>query len=256
MSTTPTLEGQTVLIIGGTSGIGFGVALASLNSGAATVIVASSQSEKVDRAVKRLHSQTTNKQGTTKGLVIDAKDLAGVEKVVKQAGTINHLVFTSGDTISGLLKNITQYDIPEVKDVGVFDVRFWAAVQAAKSATFAPGGSITFTSGVNSSKPAPGWSLAAGVGMAITGITRGLAVDLAPSVRVNCISPGWIDTEIMDAMMGAGKQAVFEQVSKKILVNRVGTPEDIAEAYLFVMKCGFITGQTIGVDGGQLLSSN
>jgi len=257
MATTPTLEGQTILIIGGTLGIGFGVALAALNSGAATVIVASSSVEKVNRAVERLHFQATRRQGSAKGVVVDAKDLEDVKKAVEEVGVINHLVFTSGDMIPGLLgKNITEMDVSGMRDVGIFDVRFWAAIQAARSASFAPGGSVTFTvtSGVNSLKPYPGWVLPAGIGMATVGVTRGLAVDLAPSVRVNCVSPGWIDTESMDSMSFDVKKAALEQAAKEILVRRIGKPEDVAEAYLFLMKCGFITGQTIEVDGGQLLA--
>jgi len=257
MATTANLNDQTILVIGGTSGIGFGVALASLNSGAKTVIVASSSIEKVNQAVERLRSRTSNKGGTAKGVVIDAKDLAGVEKIVKEAGVINHLVFTSGDMIPGSFWNdISGVDIPGMREAGLFDIRFWAAIQAAKSANFAPGGSVTFTSGVNSLKPDRGWVLPAGVGMATVGVTRGLAVDLAPSVRVNCVSPGWIDTEIMDSMSPEVKKAALEKAAKGILVKRIGKPEDVAEAYLFLMKCGFITGQTIEVDGGQLLTPN
>jgi NAD(P)-dependent dehydrogenase (short-subunit alcohol dehydrogenase family) len=110
-----TLTGQTILIIGGTSGIGFGIADASLQSGAATVIVASSSSAKVDKAVERLRANSSNHQ-TVKGVVIDGKDLASLEQVVKSVGTINHLVFTSGDTIGQVMgRNITTLDIPTLK---------------------------------------------------------------------------------------------------------------------------------------------
>jgi NAD(P)-dependent dehydrogenase (short-subunit alcohol dehydrogenase family) len=101
--TTPTLEGQTILVVGGSSGIGFGVALAALNNGASTVIVASSSSEKVQGACERLKAQAVNrkKDATVKGAMINAKDLDGVDKAVKAIGTINHLVWTSGDSSMG-----------------------------------------------------------------------------------------------------------------------------------------------------------
>jgi len=256
MKTTSTLEGQTILVIGGSSGIGFGVALASLNNLAAKVIIASSSQDKVKSAVERLKSQSAVKGGIVEGVVIDGKDLTGVEKAVKGLGKINHLVFTGGDSIDGVIgKNIRDVDFTDLTDK-VFQVRFWAAVQAARAAKFASeGGSITFTSGVNSFKPGPGWALPAGVGMALDGITRGLAVDLAPSdIRVNCVSPGWINTEIFDSIPEDAKKAMLEKGAKQTLAGRVGKPEDTAEAYLFLMKCGFITGQTIKVDGGQLLT--
>jgi NAD(P)-dependent dehydrogenase (short-subunit alcohol dehydrogenase family) len=107
--TTPTLEGQTILVVGGSSGIGYGVALAALDDGAATVIIASSSSEKVHKAYERLKAQATNrkKDAVIKGAVIDGKDLERVDKVMKEIGTINHLVWTSGDftkSVSDMLK--------------------------------------------------------------------------------------------------------------------------------------------------------
>lgn len=115
MSTTPTLQGQTILVIGGSSGIGFGVALASLNAGAATVIIGSSQKDKVDAAVERLKSQAGKNAGIVKGIVVDAKDLAGLDKAIKEVGTINHLVWTSGDrsTTPGDM-NIHNTDLTEL----------------------------------------------------------------------------------------------------------------------------------------------
>jgi NAD(P)-dependent dehydrogenase (short-subunit alcohol dehydrogenase family) len=101
MNTTTTLEGQTILIIGGTSGIGFGVAIASLNNGAAKVIVAFSTSDKVNQAVERLKEQSSKTQATIEGIVIDGNDLAGIAKVVKSVGVINHLASTGGNLVKG-----------------------------------------------------------------------------------------------------------------------------------------------------------
>jgi NAD(P)-dependent dehydrogenase (short-subunit alcohol dehydrogenase family) len=115
--TTPTLEGQTILVVGGSSGIGFGVALASLNDGAATVIIASSSSEKVHKACERLKAQATNrkKDSTIKGAVIDGKDLEGVDKAIKEIGTINHLVWSSGDFTKGVNDMLKGGEASELK---------------------------------------------------------------------------------------------------------------------------------------------
>jgi NAD(P)-dependent dehydrogenase (short-subunit alcohol dehydrogenase family) len=113
--TTPTLDGQTILIIGGTSGIGLGVALASLNAGASTVIVASSTSEKVEHAVKRLKDGATRKEAIIKGLVIDAKDLDAIDKSMKEIGVINHLVYTAGQAIRLEGFNIKDTDVATMK---------------------------------------------------------------------------------------------------------------------------------------------
>ena len=96
---TSTLKDQTILVLGGTSGIGFGVALASADAGASTVIVASSSPEKVKRATERLeaHAKENSLKVTIKGIVINVKDFAALEKILKEIGVINHLVLTSGD---------------------------------------------------------------------------------------------------------------------------------------------------------------
>jgi NAD(P)-dependent dehydrogenase (short-subunit alcohol dehydrogenase family) len=118
MKTTSTLDGQTILIIGGTSGIGFGVADASLKAGASKIILGSSSPEKVTRAVERLKScaNVEKRVAVIIGVVIDGTDLVGVEKGVKSVGMINHLVFTGGNQMKGLEgKNITKVDISRIK---------------------------------------------------------------------------------------------------------------------------------------------
>jgi len=250
--TTPTLEGQTILVVGGSSGIGYGVALAALNDGAATVIIASSSSEKVHKACERLKAQATDrkKDSVIKGAVIDGKDLEGVDKVMKEIGTINHLIWTSGDFTKSVSDMLKGGGSSELQDRGMFDVRFWGAVQAAKSATFAPGGSVVFTGGAAYNNPIPGFALGAAVTSAVVGITKGLAVDMAPAVRVNCVAPGMIETEFFDDASQEFKEGMFKGASARTLVKRVGQPEDTAEAYLFLMKCGYITAETINVNGG------
>lgn len=116
MRTTPTLAGQTILAIGGSSGIGFGVALAALNNGAAKVIIGSSSSEKVKNATQRLRSKTGAKESQIDGVVIDVKDLTAVEKTIRGLGVINHLAFTSGDALAGFIgKNVVDVDLVDAK---------------------------------------------------------------------------------------------------------------------------------------------
>ena len=87
---------------------------------------------------------------------------------------------------------------------------------------------------------------------AVEAFARSLAIDLAP-IRVNTIAPGFIDTPLIDELAGELKKAFVEQESSRLPVKRIGTPEDIADAVLFLMKNGFVTGITLTVDGGRML---
>ena len=98
-----TLSGQTVLVVGGSSGIGYGVAKASLLSRASKVIIASSSQAKVDSALGRLKNDITaagsTVEGSLSGEVVDAKDSASVKALLERVGEIDHLVWTSGDAL-------------------------------------------------------------------------------------------------------------------------------------------------------------
>jgi len=242
-----TLEGKTVLVIGGSSGIGFGVAKCSLLSQAARVILASSSQEKVTNAVGRLGAALQGKAvaGKVEGEVVDAKDNASVRALMQRVGEIDHLVWTSGDPLR--LGPLAKLDFDANKDL--FDVRFWGACVAAQNAKIRPGGSITLTLGSVVVKPRANWVFAAGLMGAVESVTRALAVDLAP-IRVNAICPGLVKTELWNPMPKEQIDAMMEASAKSLLVKHVADADEIAEAYLFTMKCGYITGQRIEVDGG------
>ncbi|KAL5529789.1 hypothetical protein ACEPAG_5776 [Sanghuangporus baumii] len=242
-----TLAGKTVLIVGGSSGIGYGVAKASLLSRASKVIIASSSKARVEAALVRLQNDITATglivEGTTSGEVVNAKDSKNVKDLLERVGEIDHLVWTSGDSLRTSFPDI---DLDANKDV--FDVRFWGAFAAAQVAKIRPGGSITLTVGQVIVRPVKGYSLMIGVGGAIDSLTRGLAVDLAP-IRVNVISPGIVNTELLDGLPTERREAL-EKHANTLLVQHMGQPDEVAEAYLFCMKCQYITGQRIEVDGG------
>ena len=103
-----------------------------------------------------------------------------------------------------------------------------------------------------SHKPAKGWALIAAWGSGVEGIMRGLAVDLAP-VRVNMVSPGAVHTELFDDIPKERLESVLQGYRDGTLTGKVGTPEDLAEAYLYAMRDQFVTGKILGSDGGRLL---
>jgi len=134
------------------------------------------------------------------------------------------------------------------------DTRFWGSLYAAKygAAQMKNGGSITFMSGVSAWRPRPGGSVGSASCGAIEAFARSLAIDLAP-IRVNTIAPGLIDTPLIDALVGERKHDLIAMQASRLPVKRIGTPNDIADAVLFLMKNGFVTGITLTVDGGHTL---
>ncbi|KAH9476379.1 Short-chain dehydrogenase/reductase ucsE [Psilocybe cubensis] len=219
-----TLQNKKVVVVGGSSGIGFAVALGALQSLASLVIIASSNKARVEDAVARLKAH--NLPGEIRGEVLDAKDSDAVKAFAVALGAVDHIVWTSGD-------------VPKAELGG-------------PSGPFSIADSVDKGQGIAGQRPFPGGALGSSVATALEGLTRGLAVDIAP-VRVNLICPGLINTELIEKMFGEHKDHITKTYVEKILMKRGGDPSECAEAYLFVMKCGYITGQKIDVEGGYLL---
>jgi NAD(P)-dependent dehydrogenase (short-subunit alcohol dehydrogenase family) len=116
--------------------------------------------------------------------------------------------------------------------------------------------SFTLTSGTNTKKPFPDWTCAAMIGGAGIGLMRGLAVDLKP-VRVNVVVPGAIHTELLQGLLDRiGDEGAQKMKKENSLTETFGQPEDIAEAYGYIMKDRFANGSEVTSDGGRLLVSS
>ncbi|RYE53250.1 MAG: SDR family oxidoreductase, partial [Hyphomicrobiales bacterium] len=113
------------------------------------------------------------------------------------------------------------------------------------------GGSITLTSGMSAFRPQEGSVMATAMGGSVEHLTYGLAVELAP-IRVNAVFPGGVATEIFTRLPDA-MRATEEARFAKQLLPRIGQPDEVAQAYLYLMKCSYTTGQIIKVDGGSEL---
>jgi len=244
-----TLKGQTVVVIGGTSGIGLAVAKLSLLDQAAHVVIASSNQTKVDDSITSLEALASSAGfgGKVLGKAVDVTDLKAVETFITELGEIDHLVYTSGEHLKLGFPNV---DLEEMRSA--FDVRYWGAVAAVKAAKFKKGGSVTLTIGSVIRRPQKSWSIIAGIAGAVDSLVRGLAVDYAP-IRVNVISPGIVKTPLWDPMSEEQRTKIYESAAEKLLLKHVAEAEEVAEAYLFTMKCQYITGQRIEVDGGGSL---
>jgi NAD(P)-dependent dehydrogenase (short-subunit alcohol dehydrogenase family) len=136
----------------------------------------------------------------------------------------------------------------------VLDTKLLGPWLVAKHA--APGlaadGSITFTSGIAAYRPGPGGTMIASANGALEALARALALELAP-IRVNVVSPGWIDTPIWDTLAGTGKAERLAGMAARLPVGRIGQPVDVANAFMALIRNGFVTGTTVHVDGGHRL---
>ena len=234
-------QGKRIVVLGGSSGIGLAVAQAAAREGAAMVI-ASSRRERVDEALKTLPAGA-------EGRALDLTDEPAVRALFGRLGAIDHLVFTAGESLQ--LDRLANTEIEAARRF--FSLRYWGAYLSAKyGSSIRKGGSIVFTSGIAGQRPRPGWSVAASICAAMEGLTRALAVELAP-IRVNIVSPGVVKTPLWGGMAQADREALYRQTAERLPVGHVGEPAEIAETYLYLMRQSYATGQVLVVDGGALL---
>lgn len=236
------LEGKTVVVLGGSSGIGLATAKAAAAEGAQAVITGRSQ-EKLRHARAQLPAGA-------RAEALDVADEAGTRALFAELGHLDHLFITAASVALGM--NLGR-DSAILRPA--MDTRFWGSLYAAKygAARMTNGGSITFTSGTSAWKPTGSSSVGAASCGAVEAFARSLAIELAP-IRVNTVAPGLIDTPLINELAGERKKDLIASEAARLPVKRVGTPEDIADAVLFLMKNGFVTGITLTVDGGRMLT--
>jgi len=249
------LSGKKVLVIGGSSGIGYGIARSALES-KAHVIIVSSQTEHVETALKRLRKPFGGVDANVTGFTAD---LAGpgmeheIQALFDKVGKVDHVVYTAGDSLA--IKPLAEWEYHDVVAAG--DVRFFAplfvAKHAAKVLPKSQHSSITFTNGSIAFKPLPDWAVVASFATALQGLTQNLALDLAP-IRVNTVAPGAVDTALWDKEDDMERKDLMEDIAEVTLTGEVAKPTDVALAYLFCMACSYLTGQVIQVEGGRLLT--
>jgi len=255
---TSKLHSARVLILGGTSGIGFCVAEASLEHGA-HVCISGSKPSKLSDAISRLQCSYPDLASHVSGHVCDLSQLTSLEanldaplKFAAGDGKIDHIVFTAGDALR--IIPIAEVTVESIQQIGT--VRFMESLMLSKLApkymSLGPKSSITLTGGSNSHRPIKGWSVIAAWGSGLEGMARGLAVDLAP-LRVNLVSPGAVYTELFGDIPKERLEGVLQRFRDGSLVGQVGTPENVAEAYLYSMKDQNVTGTIVQSDGGRLL---
>jgi NAD(P)-dependent dehydrogenase (short-subunit alcohol dehydrogenase family) len=231
------LDGKSVVVIGGASGIGFAVAAAARDEGA-RVVIASSQAANVEAAAARLGGGST-------GFVVDVRDEPSVAGFFERLGPFDHLAFTAGDW--GWSMFVPARDLDLAAAQAGFTVRFWGALAVVKYGcrTIREGGSITLTGGMLAHRPIKGAPVTTAGAGAIEHLVRGLAVDLAP-VRVNAVCPGIVLTDRTNTLPAE----TLASFTARLPLARGAEPGEAAEAYIYLMRGGYTTGQVLLVDGG------
>jgi NAD(P)-dependent dehydrogenase (short-subunit alcohol dehydrogenase family) len=235
-----TLDNQNVVVIGGTSGIGLATAVQAKQSGAN--VWAAGRSEERIASCSAEHPAIQFEQ-------LDIHDVGALKSLFEKVGTINHLVGAATGANRTMSPFMEQTDEQFREAFG----KFWGYTNIARQGVpyLLGNGSLTFVSGTPARKCNPGMSSVSCTGNAVEGLTRALALELAPQ-RVNAVAPGIISSGMYDRF-GDKKDEVLATMGKNILLGRVGTSDECAEAILMLMTNSYITGTTIDVDGGQLL---
>ncbi|MDR6502234.1 NAD(P)-dependent dehydrogenase (short-subunit alcohol dehydrogenase family) [Burkholderia ambifaria] len=231
------LENQSVLIIGGTSGIGLSAAKQA-NAAGANVTVIGFNAEGAERVA--------TENGFEGWRAADVTKPETLTSALADIAHVDHLVLLAGTFVAG---KVLEADVDYLRRA--FDERVWAAVHTLRTLgdRLAADGSITFISGVLADQPnAYGTAILASASAAMEALARGLVLELAPR-RVNTVSPGTTDTPLLARTLGDGRDAYVSALKEKLPLHRLGTADEVGAAVVFLMSNGCMNGETIHIDG-------
>jgi len=237
----PQLLGQTVVVIGGSAGIGLETARLARDEGAKLVLAARNP-ETLQRAVGELGAQHS--------AALDATDFAQLERFFNELpARIDHVLLTGPGPYYAPL---AEFDFDKARrDV---EAHLFLPMQVARMARkkVRAGGTLLFMGGTGGRHTAPGMALIGALTAAMPALTRNLAFEIAP-VRVNLIAAGFVDTPLSASLLGNQLDARREQLRNTLPIGRVVGPADIAALAVHIMTNTALTGGTYDIDGGQQL---
>lgn len=243
------LKNKTAVITGGTRGIGFSIAKLFLDNGA-NVAVAGSRQETVDKALTQLAEYGGRVMGICPDLCDPEAVGASFAAVKERFGSLDILVNNAGVSSRTSLYDYTVEEFSRIFDLNVKGV-FVCAQAAARIMREQGGGSIINTTSMVAEYGQPAGSAYPGSKFAVNGLTRSWARELAKDqIRVNAVAPGVTATDMVAAL----PKEMVDRVAAGIPLGRVGQPEEVAEAFLYLAsdRAGYVTGTVIKVDGAAM----
>jgi NAD(P)-dependent dehydrogenase (short-subunit alcohol dehydrogenase family) len=237
----PALLGQTVIVIGGSAGIGLETARQARAEGA-KLILTGRNPERLQRAASELDALST--------AAFDATDPPSLERFFRDLPTrIDHVMVTAGRPYYGRLVDM---DFEQARRA--LDAHLLLALQVARNAApkVRPGGTLLFMGGTGGRRPGIGLGIVSTITGALPALTANLALELAP-VRVNLIAAGFVDTPLSASLLGDELENRRNQLRATLPIRRVVGPADVAALAVHIMTNTALTGATYDVDGGQQL---
>jgi NAD(P)-dependent dehydrogenase (short-subunit alcohol dehydrogenase family) len=237
----PELLGQTVVVIGGSAGIGLETARRARAEGA-SVVLTGRNPERLQRAASEV--------GALKSSAFDASDTIQLERFFRQLPTpVDHVMVTAGRPHYGRLLDM---DFEQARVA--LDEHLLLMLQVARNAVgkVKPGGALLFMGGTGGRRPGIGLGIASTVTAALPALTANLALELAP-IRVNLIAAGFVDTPLSASILGAQLDDRRSQLRATLPIGRVVVAQDVAALAVHLMSNTALTGATYDIDGGQQL---
>jgi NAD(P)-dependent dehydrogenase (short-subunit alcohol dehydrogenase family) len=245
------LAPQNAIVVGGSSGMGKAAAKQFVRAGGRALLVSRS-ADKLQRAREEIMRETgADDASAVDTAVVDATDEASVAAFAAGLAPNSYdalVVSAAGRAPHG---PVAELDVADAR--GMMESKFWTAWHCAKyvAPRLAEGGSITFVAGVLNRRPGKNCAPLAATNGDLEGLTRSLALDLGPRLRVNCMSPGFCDTERFDHMDAERKAAMLANTAASLPLKRVGEPADMGAAIHYLASAPFVTGVVLDVDGGH-----